>query len=49
VVVDEEAVRSFSLVTPATSKEVLIAALFNVANPVAANVVSEVAPFSKVF
>jgi hypothetical protein len=36
VVVDEEAVRSFSL-TPATSK-VLIAALFN-ANPVAANVV----------
>jgi hypothetical protein len=36
VVVDEEAVRSFSLVTPATSKEVLIAALFNVANPVAA-------------
>jgi hypothetical protein len=38
VVVDEEAVRSFSF-NPATSKEVLIAALFNVANPVAANVV----------
>jgi hypothetical protein len=34
---------------PATSKEVLIAALFN-ANPVAANVVSEVAPVTpKVF
>jgi hypothetical protein len=44
VVVDEEAVRSFSLVTPATSKEVLIAALFNVANPVAA-CCKEVAPW----